>query len=55
MHDGRACRVSASIGVTVSTTYPQVHPDRMMADADEALYEAKRAGRGRAVFRTCSG
>jgi PleD family two-component response regulator len=36
----------------VSTTYPQVHPDQMMADADEALYEAKRAGRGRAVFRT---
>ena len=52
LHDGRACRVSASIGMTVSTTYPQVHPDRMMADADEALYEAKRAGRGRAIFRT---
>ena len=52
LHDGRACRVSASIGMTVSTTYPQVHPDQMMADADEALYEAKRAGRGRAVFRT---
>jgi diguanylate cyclase (GGDEF)-like protein len=52
LHEGRACRVSASIGMTVSTTYSQVHPDRMMADADEALYEAKRAGRGRAVFRT---
>jgi len=54
LHDGRACRVSASIGMTVSTTYPQVQPDRMMADADDALYEAKRAGRGRAVFRTYS-
>jgi len=52
LHDGRECRVSASIGMTVSTAYPQVYPDRMMADADEALYEAKRAGRGRAVFRT---
>ena len=52
LHEGRACRVSASIGMTVSTTYPQVQPDRMMADADDALYEAKRAGRGRAVFRT---
>lgn len=51
-HDGNECRVSASIGMTVSTAYPQVRPDRMMADADEALYEAKRAGRGRAVFRT---
>jgi diguanylate cyclase (GGDEF)-like protein len=55
LHEGRACRVSASIGMTVSTTYPQVHPDRMMADADDALYEAKRAGRGRAVFRTYTG
>jgi diguanylate cyclase (GGDEF)-like protein len=54
LHDGRACRVSASIGMTVSTTYPQAQPDRMMADADDALYEAKRAGRGRAVFRTYS-
>jgi diguanylate cyclase (GGDEF)-like protein len=54
LHDGRECRVSASIGMTVSTAYSRVQPDRMMADADEALYEAKRAGRGRAVFRTYS-
>jgi len=52
LHDGRECRVSGSIGMTVSTAYSQVQPDRMMADADEALYEAKRAGRSRAVFRT---
>ncbi|MCA3447000.1 MAG: diguanylate cyclase [Rhodobacter sp.] len=55
LHEGRACRVSASIGMTVSTTYSQAQPDRMMADADDALYEAKRAGRGRAVFRTYTG
>jgi diguanylate cyclase (GGDEF)-like protein len=50
--EDRQCHVSASIGMTVSTAYAQVQPDRMMADTDEALYEAKRAGRGRAVFRS---
>lgn len=44
------CRISASIGMTVSTAYAELHPDRLLNDADEALYAAKRAGRGRAVF-----
>ena len=48
--DGRTCRVSASIGMTVSTSYDPVQPDRMLADADAALYGAKRAGRGRAML-----
>ncbi len=52
LFQGEQCRVSASIGMTVSTVYEQpVRPDRLLCDADEALYEAKRAGRGRAVFR----
>jgi diguanylate cyclase (GGDEF)-like protein len=51
---GQECRVSASIGMTVSTTSPPAQPDHMLRDADEALYEAKRAGRGRAVFRSYS-
>ncbi len=50
--EGQFCRISASIGMTVSTAYDPVRPDRMLSDADEALYEAKRAGRGRAVFRS---
>ncbi len=50
--DGRMCRISASIGMTVSTAYdPPLRPDRLASEADEALYEAKRNGRGCAVFR----
>lgn len=42
------CRVSASIGFAASVDYPK-RPDltRLLADADAALYAAKRAGRGR--------
>ena len=46
--DGQLCRVSASIGLVASADYPQrPRMDRLMADADAALYAAKRAGRGR--------
>jgi diguanylate cyclase (GGDEF)-like protein len=48
--DSQPCRVSASIGMTVSTAYSPVQPDRMLGDADLALYESKRAGRGRAML-----
>lgn len=43
----QAARVSASIGVTLSNRYDAPDAARMMADADAALYAAKRAGRGR--------
>jgi diguanylate cyclase (GGDEF)-like protein len=50
--EGQECTVSASIGMTVSTAYGvPVQPERLLSDADEALYDAKRAGRGRAAFR----
>lgn len=53
--EGKPCRISASIGVTVSTFYQSPQPDRMLSDADDALYASKRAGRGRAQFFTPPG
>ncbi len=53
---GRECRISASIGYLV--VEPGAHPDpvALMAEVDAALYEAKNAGRGRAVqARTVAG
>ena len=47
---GQACKISASIGITLSTAYDQPDADRMQTDADEALYASKRAGRGQAQF-----
>ncbi|MGB3278892.1 MAG: diguanylate cyclase [Pseudorhodobacter sp.] len=50
---GELCRISASIGITVSTDYDPPSADRMLNDADEALYASKNAGRGQAkLFRT---
>ena len=49
-YDGQKCRISASIGITVSTFYPAADPDRMLCDADAALYASKHAGRGVAQF-----
>ncbi|WP_375173390.1 GGDEF domain-containing protein [Pseudooceanicola sp.] len=46
----RACRISASLGTTLSTEYRNPEVQRMLADADAALYAAKRAGRGQHVF-----
>ena len=46
--DGQSCRISGSIGMTISTRYQPRDLLQMAADADSALYAAKRAGRGRA-------
>ena len=44
----RLCKISASIGITTSLSYPQRPAlDTLLADTDAALYAAKRAGRGR--------
>ena len=48
--DGTACQISASIGLTVSTLYARLDAARMLCDADNALYAAKRAGRGQVQF-----
>lgn len=48
----QVCRVSASIGVTLSSFYDQPKPDRMLGDADAALYQSKKNGRSQhTIFR----
>lgn len=48
--EGTACRISASIGLTISTLYDPPDGERMLSDADAALYASKRAGRAQAQF-----
>ncbi|WP_371223099.1 GGDEF domain-containing protein [Roseovarius sp. 2305UL8-3] len=45
--NGNMCRISASIGFTLSAQYKCPSIELMMEDADTALYAAKNAGRGR--------
>ncbi|MEM1387489.1 MAG: GGDEF domain-containing protein [Pseudomonadota bacterium] len=48
--EGDRCKVEASIGIALSTRYADRDTTQMLRDADAALYQAKDAGRGRAVF-----
>jgi diguanylate cyclase (GGDEF)-like protein len=50
LHEGHLCRISASIGMSVSTAYDILSADAILGDADEATYASKHAGRGRALF-----
>lgn len=45
---GQVCRISASIGISVSTAYDKPTSDMILNDADAALYASKNAGRGQA-------
>lgn len=47
--EGQMCRISGSIGITLSAEYPDPDIEVMHADADAALYDSKRAGRARAT------
>lgn len=49
IYDGRACHVSASIGISVNEG-EALYPDIMLERADQALYGAKRAGRAQFCF-----
>lgn len=49
-YDGTPCRISASIGVTLSGLYTAPEADRMLRDADGALYNSKRTGRARVTL-----
>lgn len=42
---GQTCRISGSIGITMSGFYDKLEPDRLMSDADAALYASKNGGR----------
>jgi diguanylate cyclase (GGDEF)-like protein len=43
--NGQSCRVSASIGIVLSTDYEKPTSGGMIEDADSALYDCKRQGR----------
>ena len=49
-YEGADCSVSASIGVTTSTQYVWPNLERMLRDADVALYRSKLSGRARATI-----
>lgn len=44
-YEDRVCRISGSIGIALSTSYPQLQAEQILADADGALYASKRRGR----------
>lgn len=43
--EGHSCQISGSVGITMSTYYETLEPDRLVSDVDAALYASKRAGR----------
>jgi diguanylate cyclase (GGDEF)-like protein len=43
--DGQTCRISASAGSVLASRYDRPDPDRMLNDADVALYASKNRGR----------
>jgi diguanylate cyclase len=45
--EGRPCAVGSSMGAVLSRNYANPQADRMLSDADRALYASKAAGRGR--------
>jgi diguanylate cyclase (GGDEF)-like protein len=51
-YQGQVCCISASIGITISTDYTQPEAEKMLSDADQALYASKNAGRGQAQLHS---
>ena len=51
--EGRACRISASIGAVLSEGARSPDLAELMAKADSELYRAKGAGRGRCCIASC--
>lgn len=49
-YETQACQIAGSIGMVLSAAYPDPQIEQMHADADDALYASKRAGRSRATL-----
>ncbi|TFL16776.1 GGDEF domain-containing protein [Jannaschia formosa] len=47
LYDGHECRISGSIGITLSRFYDPPDPQRLIGDLDVALYASKHQGRAR--------
>ena len=50
LYQDTPCRISGSIGITMSDDYSGLDPDQMLLDADMALYASKKAGRACHTF-----
>ena len=50
LYQENPCRISGSIGITMSDDYDEPVPGQMLIDADMALYASKNAGRARHTF-----
>lgn len=48
--EGMPCRIGASLGLSFSGLFEDPDPDALLEDADQALYGAKRLGRGQIVM-----
>ncbi len=49
LFEGQECRAGVSIGIATQAS-PEENPQQVLMNADIALYEAKKRGRGRAEF-----
>lgn len=50
LFDGQQCRISASAGSVLASRYEVPDPDRMLNDADIALYTSKHRGRAQHTY-----
>ncbi len=50
--EGKEARISASIGITMSSLYDHPAVDKMLSDVDEATYASKHGGRAQHTFVT---
>lgn len=54
LFEGEEARISASIGITMSSFYAMPEIDKILSDADEATYASKHGGRAQHTFVTAT-